>query len=81
MKLLIIIPAYNEAENIERVVNNLVENYPQYDYVIVNDGSTDATRKICAKNNYNLLDLPINQGLSEVEFDMQIIMDMIMRYS
>lgn len=26
--------------------------------------STDATRKICAKNNYNLLDLPINVGLS-----------------
>ena len=41
-ELLIIIPAYNEAENIERVVNNLIENYPQYDYVIVNDGSTDA---------------------------------------
>ena len=63
-ELLIIIPAYNEAENIERVVNNLIENYPQYDDVIVNDGSTDATRKICAKNNYNLLDLPINVGLS-----------------
>lgn len=64
MKLLILIPAYNEAENIERVVNNLINNYPQYDYVIINDGSTDATRKICARNNYNLLDLPVNVGLS-----------------
>lgn len=64
MKLLIIIPAYNEAENIERVVNNLIENYSQYDYVIVNDGSTDDTRKICAKNNYNFLDLPVNVGLA-----------------
>lgn len=64
MKLLIVIPAYNEAENIERVVGNLISNYPQYDYVIINDGSSDDTRKICARNNYNFLDLPINVGLS-----------------
>ena len=64
MNLLIIIPAYNEAENIERVVNNLRENYPQYDYVVVNDGSSDDTRKICAKKGYNFLDLPINVGLA-----------------
>lgn len=64
MKLLIVIPAYNEAENIELVVNNLIKNYPQYDYVIINDGSTDTTRKICARNKYNLLDLPVNVGLS-----------------
>lgn len=64
MKLLILIPAYNEAENIERVVNNLILNYPQYDYVIINDGSTDTTRKVCARNRYNVLDLPVNVGLS-----------------
>ena len=64
MKLLIIIPAYNEASNIERVVDNLIENYSQYDYVIVNDGSSDDTRKICANRKYNFLDLPINVGLA-----------------
>lgn len=64
MKLLIIIPAYNEAENIERVVDNLIINYPQYDYVIVNDGSKDDTRKICSRNQYNFLDLPVNVGLA-----------------
>lgn len=64
MKLLIIIPAYNEAENIERVVDNLIQNYPQYDYVVINDGSTDDTRKVCARRGYNLLDLPVNVGLS-----------------
>ena len=63
MQILVIIPAYNEAENIERVVNNLTTNYPQYDYVIINDGSTDDTRKICARNKYNMLDLPVNVGL------------------
>lgn len=61
---LIIIPAYNEAENIEKVVDNIIQNYPQYDYVVVNDGSTDATRKICKDRGYNLLDLPTNVGLA-----------------
>ena len=48
-KILIIIPAYNEAGCIEKVVDNLERNYPQYDYVVINDGSTDDTRKICAR--------------------------------
>lgn len=64
MKILIIIPAYNEAENIEKVVNNLTENYPQYDYLVVNDGSKDATGEICRRNHYHLLDLPVNLGLA-----------------
>ena len=37
MKILIIIPAYNEEENIQKVINNIIVNYPQYDYIIVND--------------------------------------------
>lgn len=64
VKLLIIIPAFNEAENIERVVDNLIKNYPQYDYVVINDGSLDDTRKICVRRGYNILDLPVNVGLS-----------------
>lgn len=64
MKVLIIIPAYNEAECIETVVDNLIENYPQYDYVIINDGSTDDTRKVCARRKFNFMDLPVNTGLS-----------------
>ena len=64
MKTLIIIPAYNEAENIKRVVDNLIDNYPQYDYIVVNDGSRDDTKKICKENRYNLLDCPVNLGLA-----------------
>ena len=63
MKCLIIIPAYNEAENIERVVNNLIDNYPQYDYIIINDGSLDDTEEVCKKNHYQVLNLPINMGI------------------
>lgn len=64
MKTLIIIPAYNEEENIERVVTNLRENYSQYDYVIINDGSKDHTSEISHRNHYNIIDLPANLGLA-----------------
>ncbi len=63
-KLLIVIPAYNEEANIEKVVGNLVTNYPQYDYVVVNDGSRDHTAAICRANGYRLIDLPVNLGLA-----------------
>lgn len=64
MKVLIIIPAYNEEMNIVAVVDNIVNNYPQYDYVVVNDGSKDFTADICREHGYNLLDLPVNLGLT-----------------
>lgn len=63
MKILIIIPAYNEEKSIEKVVENLNSNFPQYDYIIVNDGSTDNTEEICRKNNYNYVSLPVNLGI------------------
>ena len=63
MKVLIIIPAYNEAENIEKTVNDVIQN-TDYDYVVVNDCSKDNTKEVCEKNNFNMLSLPINYGLT-----------------
>ena len=42
-KVLLIIPAYNEAENIEKIIEEIIHDYSQYDYVIINDGSKDDT--------------------------------------
>ena len=63
MKKLIIIPAYNESANIEKTIKMIQENAPEFDYVIINDCSTDDTKKICEKNGYNYIDLPINLGI------------------
>ena len=63
-KLLIVIPAYNEEDNIVRVVKNLKYCCPQYDYVVVNDGSRDRTAALCRACGFNLIDLPVNLGLS-----------------
>lgn len=62
-RVLIIIPAYQEENNIKNVVDNIINNYPQYDYLVVNDGSKDRTAQICNENGYSYLDLPINLGI------------------
>lgn len=62
--LLIVIPAYNEEQNIDRVVAELRAVCPQYDYVIVNDGSRDQTAELCRRKGYHFVDLPVNLGLA-----------------
>lgn len=62
-KILLIIPAYNEVENIECVVEVLNSCFPQYDYIIVNDGSTDGTGRLCMERGFEVLNLPINLGI------------------
>ena len=64
MRVLIVIPAYNEAQNLERVVDSLIACCPQFDYVIVNDGSADGTKKLCEKKHYHVINLPVNLGLT-----------------
>lgn len=61
LKTLVIIPAYNEQDSIVDVVNSVVE--AGYEYVIVNDGSTDNTLSICQKHGFNVIDLPQNLGI------------------
>lgn len=63
MKRLIIIPAYNEEDSIEATVLGIQEKMSGFEYVVINDCSTDATRQICEKNNFNVVNLPINLGI------------------
>lgn len=63
-RVLLVIPAYNEEENIARVVGDLETSYPQYDYIIVNDGSMDRTADVCRDHGFRFLDLPLNLGLA-----------------
>jgi glycosyltransferase involved in cell wall biosynthesis len=62
MRILVIIPAFNEAGTICDVIHDLTSNYA-YDYLIVNDGSTDETEKICIGNQFNFVSLPVNLGI------------------
>ena len=58
-----IIPAYNEAENLLQLVQDIQSEYPTYDYVVINDGSNDDTKKICKHHLYSCIHLPINSGI------------------
>ncbi len=67
MKVLVIIPAYNESENIINTINDIKENSKnkdyQLDYIIINDGSVDNTKEVCEKNKFNVINLVHNLGI------------------
>lgn len=63
MKSLVIIPAYNEEKSIEKVVQDIRENAPSFDYIIVNDCSTDGTLALCREKGFEVLNLPVNLGI------------------
>lgn len=63
MKKLIIIPAYNESACIEYTVREIEKYAPDFDYIIINDCSTDNTGEICRKNHFNTVHLTVNLGI------------------
>lgn len=59
---LLIVPAYNEEATIAEVIEGIRKE--GFDYVVVNDGSTDSTLSICRENGFDVIDLPVNLGLA-----------------
>ena len=63
MRTLIIIPAYNEQENIVHTVQDVRSHCPEMELLVVNDCSKDQTRKILVRERVNHLDLCSNLGI------------------
>ncbi len=63
MKKLIIIPAYNESSNIVNTIRTIESDAPDFDYIIIDDCSTDNTLAICQNQGFNVISLPINLGI------------------
>ena len=63
-RVIAVVPANNERDNIVSTIEDLRSNAPGVDYVIVNDGSKDDTLSICREHGYNVIDLPVNLGLA-----------------
>ncbi|NCA99386.1 MAG: glycosyltransferase [Clostridia bacterium] len=57
MKRIFIIPAFNEAEILPSLIAEVREKAPDFDYVIINDGSTDLTREVCRDHQFNAIHL------------------------
>jgi glycosyltransferase involved in cell wall biosynthesis len=62
-KHLAIVPAYNEEATIATVIEKLRAKAPDFDVVVVDDGSTDATAAIADRTRVPVLRLPFNVGI------------------
>ncbi len=60
MNVLVIVPAYNEASTLQEVLLAIPQDM---DFVVVNDGSSDATEKIAAQNGATVITHSVNRGL------------------
>ena len=65
-KALVLIPAYNEEENIRKVIKDLTDNAPDFDFLVINDCSKDDTLNICRTEGYPHLSMPVNSGIGTV---------------
>ena len=63
MRVLVIVPAYNEAKNLPRVLRSLKEHAPEADVCVVDDGSTDDTADVARSHGVTVLRAPINLGI------------------
>lgn len=63
-KVLVIIPAFNEEENIVEVITAIKQSYPSFDLLVVNDGSADNTGRLAENTNQAyVINLPYNMGI------------------
>jgi glycosyltransferase involved in cell wall biosynthesis len=60
---LAVVPAYNESSTVLGVINAIRERAPQFDVLVVDDGSTDDTAAMASLGDARVLKLPFNLGI------------------
>ena len=63
LRKLAIVPAFNEAGMVGRVIRDIRKHAPDFDIVVVDDGSTDGTADIAAAHGAIVVRLPFNLGI------------------
>lgn len=68
LRVLLIIPAYNESESLPATIQEVrtymeEEHLFSLEYIVINDGSIDATAEVCKAHNIEMIDLPFNLGI------------------
>jgi len=62
-RVLLIVPAYNEARSLPLLLDQLTSHYPDYEVVVVDDGSIDRTAEAVRRTRARLVSLPCNLGI------------------
>jgi len=62
LRCLVIVPAWNESKTVGKLVHRLKRCLPEYDVLVVDDGSTDATA-LAVPSDAKLVRLPFNLGI------------------
>ncbi len=64
LKKILVIPTYNEQDSIVNTISDIKTHCPDWDYVIINDGSNDDTLAVCRQHGFNVINLASNLGLA-----------------
>lgn len=63
MRILAVIPAYNEERNIQKVIRDIKHHNLDIDILVINDGSTDNTYREAKASGAMVINLPHNLGI------------------
>jgi len=58
----VILPAFNEGQNIARTVSELLQMYPEYEILVIDDGSLDDTAKLAEAEGARVVRNHVNKG-------------------
>jgi glycosyltransferase involved in cell wall biosynthesis len=62
VKISVVIPCYNESQTIGQLVNNIINLYPDFEVIVINDGSTDDTAVAAEEAGATVYNHPYNIG-------------------
>jgi glycosyltransferase involved in cell wall biosynthesis len=63
LKRIAIVPAFNEEESVARVIDEIRAFDPDFEIVVVDDGSADGTATVAGRRGAHVVRLPFNLGI------------------
>jgi glycosyltransferase involved in cell wall biosynthesis len=61
VRILLIIPAFNEAKNLPTLLSEIRQHYSQYDVVVIDDASVDQTAQIAESHHVPVAAAPLRR--------------------